>query len=235
MTWGPRGRSLTRTMPASIRSGSGAFHIAPARAPRRRRGLRRLIARFVVLAALATVVAATIIVVVKSPFSSAGRSGHAGPRHAAALHLPPYWTCASRRDAHDHLGQDRAHRRPTCGVQSERRSDGPRSRTAPEPLAGSSAPTAQTPWPTLLGSALWRLVRLDRRQDRNQHRQARATEPAAQTGDAAAWRSRQAASVTRTRCHAREPPIRTHCLEPAATISTRLQLMLIRWPLSALG
>ncbi len=92
MTWGPLGRSLTRTMPASIRSGSGAFHIAPARAPRRRRGLRRLIARFVVLAALATVVAATIIVVVKSPFSSAGRSGHAGPRHAAALHLPPYWT-----------------------------------------------------------------------------------------------------------------------------------------------
>jgi hypothetical protein len=92
MTWGPLGRSVTRTMPASIRSGSGAFHVAPAGAPRRRRGLGRLIARFVVLAALATVVAATIIVVVKSPFSSAGRSGPAGARHATALHLPPYWT-----------------------------------------------------------------------------------------------------------------------------------------------
>ena len=51
-----------------------------------------MIARFVVLAALATVVAATIVVVVKSPFSSAGRSGRAGALHATPPHLRPYWT-----------------------------------------------------------------------------------------------------------------------------------------------
>ena len=79
-------------MPASIRSVSGAFHVVPARGPRRRRGLARLIARFVVLAALATVVAATIIVVVKSPFSSAWWSGCAGALHVTPPHLPPYWT-----------------------------------------------------------------------------------------------------------------------------------------------
>ena len=92
MTWAPLGRSVTRTMPASIRSGSGAFHVAPAGAPPPRVGLGHLIARLVVFAALATVVAATIVVVVNPLFSSAGRSGRARTSHSAVRHLPPYWT-----------------------------------------------------------------------------------------------------------------------------------------------
>ena len=164
--------------------------LAPATGPRGR------VARYLAPLAVAIAAAAAIAVVLSAPGQSGQQAGAARVPHAIARTPPPYWIVRPG----DTFALIAAKTGVSVAQVQAFNPDVdplglvPGQRLQAVAASAQAIPQADAARTAVLDGAPWRIVRLDRRQDRHQHTHPQATEPAAEADHPMARRPGKAPS-----------------------------------------